>query len=757
MSKNLKTNIAISVEDRASSSIKKIFNEHQKGETKMAQSHKRFSDARKNLSVNSDKAIQREIQRTEASYNRLARAGFKSANEQQRAYDSMTKRVRELNAEMKNTEKYGQNWKNIAAAGGALLAGGRTALHVAKEPVMTYMDYQERLVYTANTAFDDRDVDGRIQGVEELDKLVRSTVQYGGTKEDAIAGINALLAPGELGFDQVENLAPIIQKTATATQSSTEEISKIVMAMLTNFDIAISEIPLALDMALKAGESGSFELQDMAGWLSQQLSMGAQRGMKGMDHYKDILVMNQQAARIAGSSDQAGNYVYSFLSAMTDASTIRAFENSAYKDGDKEGIDLIKSMNGMIAEGASPVEAFMEVMDSVIGSNKDYQKLLKEIDTAEGADKLAKLEQMATLLEGSEVSKILGNKQSLMGYIALRSQGEYGDQVAEALEKAFGAVDVSYQVVASTAKFKTEGFEANNEFNKMDAYKPIAESYASLVQTLNEYQSKYPELTQQLTLVTDALKVLIATAAGMAIFSKLLGGKGGGLGLPWGRPQTTVPGTQPPGNTPTAGNGKSLLKTGAMGAIRWAPVAGEAYALYEGSKDDVGNIIDKHDGFTPEAAHEIAETGYEKTLKPIVHTISKPFFEVLKSMMNAVPGLEDDSPESNSELIEYHYSEVPVIGGSSDNESPILEVIELNQQSSIEQLSQNPDYQPILIGGVIMRAIEQGMMNFQQQQSQVQPPPTVIQLNVTGELDGQRLMGIIAQHTIDNMNRGSNH
>lgn len=76
MSKNLKYHVALTVKDQATSGIKKAMAEMERGETKRAQSYKRFSDARRNLSIRAESDIQREIKRTEASYNRLARAGL---------------------------------------------------------------------------------------------------------------------------------------------------------------------------------------------------------------------------------------------------------------------------------------------------------------------------------------------------------------------------------------------------------------------------------------------------------------------------------------------------------------------------------------------------------------------------------------------------------------------------------------------------------------------------------------------------------
>ncbi|GGZ77191.1 hypothetical protein GCM10007161_05430 [Ignatzschineria indica] len=662
MSKNLKYHVALTVKDQATSGIKKAMAEMERGETKRAQSYKRFSDARRNLSIRAESDIQREIKRTEASYNRLARAGFSSANEQRRAYQAMTNRVRELNAEMGKTSKLAGTFNNLARIGGGIAAGATVGYNLAKEPVKKTLDFDYEVANAANTAFSDRDTEGRMEGAKDIRELVFQTIQQGGSKEDALAGINKMLSFGTLSYDEVAELMPTIQKTAVATGSSTEDISMVVNALMQSMKLAIDEIPLALDMALKAGQGGSFELGDMSKWLPQQLASASSRGMRGMDHYREILVMNEQAAVVAGTNDQAGNYVDSFLLALLDSSTNNALANSDYKEGNKKGIDLAKSMMAGVDAGLSPVQAFMGIMDKYIAQDAEYQKLEKEILSASGAEREAKLQQLMTILESSKISQILGNKQALMGFLAVRLNQEYGEELTKELEDASGAVDISHEVVSSQNKFKTDMAVNNQEWREMEAYRPVADAYASLLEKLEAYGSEYPELTKSIILARDALITLGTAAAGMALLSKVLGKGGGGIGTPWGRPQTTVPGSQTarPTANPANVGGKSKLATAALGALRWAPVAGEAYALYEGSKDDIGNIVDKHDGFTPGAAKEITETGYEKTIKPIVDTALTPFSEAFKSFVNAF-GLGDEKPAESTEA-PFHPGEVPVIG-----------------------------------------------------------------------------------------------
>ena len=57
----------------------------------------------------------------------------------------------------------------------------------------------------------------------------------------------------------------------------------------------------------------------------------------------------------------------------------------------KKGIDLAKSMMAGVDAGLSPVQAFMGIMDKYIAQDAEYQKLEKEILSASGAEREAKL------------------------------------------------------------------------------------------------------------------------------------------------------------------------------------------------------------------------------------------------------------------------------------------------------------------------------------------------------------------------------
>lgn len=79
---------------------------------------KRQSRAYETLGIRSERAIQREISQTIAAYNRLARSGMMSADEQARAFDRMRQRVGQLRGEMKQMSnmKLGNIGSNIVTA-----------------------------------------------------------------------------------------------------------------------------------------------------------------------------------------------------------------------------------------------------------------------------------------------------------------------------------------------------------------------------------------------------------------------------------------------------------------------------------------------------------------------------------------------------------------------------------------------------------------------------------------------------------------
>lgn len=128
--------------------------------------------ARSRLGIRSEQEIQREIARTQQAYRSLASSGRASQRELQRAAKATRDRVKELNAEMGKTSKFGSAMK-WGKAGGMMLAGGAAAAMTLRDPLEKRRSFDLNLAYAANTAYSDRDAKGRIAGKQELYDAVK--------------------------------------------------------------------------------------------------------------------------------------------------------------------------------------------------------------------------------------------------------------------------------------------------------------------------------------------------------------------------------------------------------------------------------------------------------------------------------------------------------------------------------------------------------------------------------------------------------
>ncbi|WP_308732812.1 phage tail tape measure protein, partial [Escherichia coli] len=276
----------------------------------------RAARARETLGIRSEHEIRREIALTEASYNRLARSGVMSAREQARAWRATKEQIRELKREMRGVStlaKAANIGGNVLTIGGGIAAGAA----IMAQPVKKQMSYERRLAMMANTAFSDGGLEGRRAGLEQMKSSIRNAVTYGGgTKEDAAETLDALLKDG-ISFETASKWLPELMKYATASGASATDLAKVMIKGKKTFGFRDEDISTVLNMAIAAGKEGSFELNDMARWLSQQMGAASAAGMKGKDDFVKILALNEAAAITAGSSDEAGNNVFNLLAKLT--------------------------------------------------------------------------------------------------------------------------------------------------------------------------------------------------------------------------------------------------------------------------------------------------------------------------------------------------------------------------------------------------------------------------------------------------------
>lgn len=546
--KDYASGVVKSVENSVSKSTKNIENQAQRSATTQQramrqtvqvteQSYRQIQQAARNremLGVRSERSIQNEINRTRAAYDQLKRSGIASGRELDRAAIATKRRIAELNAEMGKVSM-GQRLGNIGRGVAGLVAGGTAAGMVLAQPMKKQMDYDRSLAMTANTAFAERDVAGRIAGKVELNNAVKSAVEIGGgTKEDALGALDTMLASGAVKAETAMKLLPTLQKGATATGASTDDLAKIAISAMQQFDIGEDQIGEVLDKAVAAGQAGNFELADMARWLPQQMAAGKSAGLKGMAGFEALLVANQQARVTAGTSDEAGNNLVNLLAKLTSKETNDRFEKLKIKgkDGKEHGVDFIASMEAQKKKGKNSIEAFMSIMDQVIGQDDKYRELQKKLKGAKKEDQAKLLDEMTNLVEGTAIGQIISDRQALMALLGIRNNVSLGKEVKESLDKSEGAVDTSHAVIKDTNSYKVEDAKNNVDFAQMEGMKGFNDALGDVSVKIAECAKAYPDLTGKIVTAGTVVAALSAAAITAAGSLRLLGGKGGlGLGI----------------------------------------------------------------------------------------------------------------------------------------------------------------------------------------------------------------------------------
>ncbi|EFA4217908.1 TPA: phage tail tape measure protein [Escherichia coli] len=491
----------------------------------------RAARARETLGIRSEHEIRREIALTEASYNRLARSGVMSAREQARAWRATKEQIRELKREMRGVgtlAKAANIGGNVLTIGGGIAAGAA----IMAQPVKKQMSYERQLAMMANTAFSDGGLEGRKAGLEQMKSSIRNAVTYGGgTKEDAAETLDALLKDG-ISFETASKWLPELMKYATASGASATDLAKVMIKGKKTFGFRDEDISTVLNMAIAAGKEGSFELNDMARWLSQQMGAASAAGMKGKDDFVKILALNEAAAITAGSSDEAGNNVVNLLAKLTSKDIETAAAGINYNG---KGIDFSGTLTEAREHGLNPIDALSSLIDKIVASDKRYQELQKKLASArDKGEQTAVYDSMATLLEGFGVGKLVADRQALMALLAYRNNPEYRKKVEDAinqqrtLPEGQRAGDVDFKFISDTNDFKTGQAKNTLEFSQMDSVKKLADASGTVADAISWAGEKFPGLTTAVVGATTAIEAMTAAALTWAGVKILTGGKSDG-------------------------------------------------------------------------------------------------------------------------------------------------------------------------------------------------------------------------------------
>jgi hypothetical protein len=344
------------------------------------------------------KEIQAELDKTKQKSKETS-DGLSNMKAPTQVRPELEKISRETERAAQMAKRLEQAWNtagNVIKGVGAGMAAFQAAKMVAAPTLNQARSYDYQLASAANTAFAGQSLDERRAGMGQLNDAVRRAVmEGGGTRDDALAGLNNLIASGTVDVASAQRLLPSISRTATASGAGANDIATIVVRALQN-GFKEADIPLLLDQAMAAGQAGGFELRDMAKWLPQILASAGQSGMRGPRDIQTLLAATQASVITAGSKDEAGNNLVNLLAKINSQDTAR--------DAQRLGIDLSGSLAAARARGVDSLTAFTNLTQQVAARDPRFVAAQRAAAGAgNDADRRAALSSQADILQGSAV------------------------------------------------------------------------------------------------------------------------------------------------------------------------------------------------------------------------------------------------------------------------------------------------------------------------------------------------------------------
>lgn len=491
----------------------------------------KMARSRELLGVRSEHAIQRELQRTEAAYGRMARAGFTSLAEQKRAAEALRAEVQRLNMEMgkmPSPQKMSARQQLIRGAGGAVAvgAGAIAAGAVLAPKVDKALSYDERMGHLANTAFNDRNTAGRLAGKKELDAMVADAVRYGGGNRDTAANTaDALFGSGVFNPAEIKKILREAVLAGTANNADASSFAQMAVTAKQNMGLNADQMGRMFGMGTYAGQKGGFEIKDMAKWLPQQMAAAKAVGMYGEAGFAKLAALNQASVNTAGTKDEAGNNVVNLLAKMGSSDT--------GKDFTKLGINLPQQLAEGRNKGLDALDVVGNLLEQQLAKDKNFQLVQKQLAQAKtDPERRAALGAVGDIAQGTVIGKVFQDRQALMALYAFVNDRARVNTIAQGATSDEGvrAHLKNYDVVKAGPAYAANQFANERELATQKAMDALTPAISGVASGLTGLMRDFP-LTSAAALGATATLTALAAAAGVASAAMMLtgGGKAGAL------------------------------------------------------------------------------------------------------------------------------------------------------------------------------------------------------------------------------------
>lgn len=328
-----------------------------------------------------------------------------------------------LNQSVGLLQRMGQMARNGLNTGTAIVGGVAAGAAVVNSQIQPARSYDKRLSDLTITATDFGDSYAKMDSVKkQLNTAIEASAKYG-SKDDAVTAAEIMMSSGAYSRENLATALTTTTKTAFAANADPAAVASTTIA-LKNFGITVNDMDKAMNALYLGGKMGSFELKDQAKWLPIQLASVGSLGYNNVEGIKRIAAMNQVAMRTAGTTDEAGNNIVNFTDKIASkdfadaiAKNIKPQKGDPTKNGKLDWVTLMKNERG---KGVLPVDAFVNLMNRELANNTEYQKLKNQkVDKNNPEAMKANIEGMMKIIEGTNIAKILTDRQARAGALAL--------------------------------------------------------------------------------------------------------------------------------------------------------------------------------------------------------------------------------------------------------------------------------------------------------------------------------------------------
>lgn len=442
-----------------------------------------------------------------------------------------------LNQSIGLLQRMGQMARNGLNTGTAIVGGVAAGAAVANTAIKPARSYDEQIARANATATAGQGLtnDQRIANKKELYRIIMQASREGGaTREQVLEAANALLASGQYDTRTLAQILPNTSKVAFASGANATDAASVAMQLQM---FGIKDIKRGQDMAVRGGELGGFEYQDMAQWLSRQLPLAKNAGYAGEEGLKQIVLMNQLARRGAGTADEAGNNVVNLLAklstkefadAIGDNIDIRQGDATRLKGKGKKKTEVFDWETYALSErakGVNKLDAFMKLLDREMANNGKYQKLKSDAQSAKTPqDAAMKFAAMADMLQGTKIGNILVDRQALQAALAYRNGSSDKERILNGLNGADGTVD-------GLAKLFSGDEWANYQTRQNEQMNINYQAYLNVngaLNTFNTEMSGFMEKHSGLATAAYSAGVVLAGIGALTTVGSVLSRLGGG-------------------------------------------------------------------------------------------------------------------------------------------------------------------------------------------------------------------------------------